>query len=205
MAGSVADPELEALRAGDEAAFEALVRRHHAHMLSLARAEVGDRGHAEEVVQETWLTFVHSLDRFEGKSSVKTWLFGILINVARARRRRESRLLPLTSWLRRDPTDSRRPSVDSHRFGRDGMWSTPPAPWNELPEERLLSQETLGQVKGAIEALPPKLREVIILRDVAGWDAEETSSVLAISAANQRVRLHRARAAVRQRLEEYLR
>jgi RNA polymerase sigma-70 factor (ECF subfamily) len=198
------DSELEALKTGDEAAFQSLVQRYHSSMFKLAMTYVGDRGAAEDVVQEAWLTCLRSLDRFEGRSSLKTWLFGILVNVARARRRKESRILPFSAFWRRDDSDSRRPTVDRARFGSDGMWRDGPQTWDNIPEAKVLGDETLQQVKSAIDALPQKQREVILLRDVAGFDATEVSSLLGISPANERVRLHRARAAVRQMLEEYL-
>jgi RNA polymerase sigma-70 factor, ECF subfamily len=197
--------ELEALKAGDEAAFKALIQRYHGPMLRLARAYVRDAGVAEEVVQESWLTCLRSLDRFGGRSSLKTWILGIVMNVARARRRKESRILPFASLFSRDDSDQERPTVDPSRFGRDGMWQTLPQAWDNLPESKVLGDEALQRVKSAIEELPPKQREVIVLRDVAGLDADEVSGMLGISAANERVRLHRARAAVRKRLEEYLR
>jgi RNA polymerase sigma-70 factor (ECF subfamily) len=191
MRGTPGVDELEALKAGDEATFEALVDRYGPAMLRVALSYVGDRGVAEDVVQETWLTFLGSLERFEGRSSLKTWLFGILMNVARARRRKEERQL-------------RAPELDPDRFGRDGRWSRPPEPWSQLPEERLVAKETLQRVRAAIDSLPANLREVILLRDVAGWDSDEVCGLLGISPANQRVRLHRARSAVREALEDYL-
>ena len=204
MVEPTSDSELEALRAGDEAAFQLLIQRYHGPMFRLAMTYVGDRGIAEDVVQEAWLTCLRSLDRFEGRSSLKTWLFGILVNVARSRRRKESRILPFASLWRRDDSDSRRPTVDRSRFGSDGLWSQGPHTWDNIPESKVLGDETLHHVRSAIDALPAKQREVILLRDVAGFDAAEVSSLLGISAANERVRLHRARAAVRQSLEEYL-
>ena len=205
MAEATVDSELEALRAGDEAAFRSLIQRYHGPMFRLAMTYVGDRGVAEDVVQEAWLTCLRSLDRFEGRSSLKTWLFGILVNVARSRRRKESRILPFASLWRRDDSDSRRSTVDQSRFGSDGMWRDGPGSWDNVPESKVLGDETVRLVRLAIDALPPKQREVIVLRDVAGFDATEVSGLLGISAANERVRLHRARAAVRQKLEEYLR
>jgi RNA polymerase sigma-70 factor (ECF subfamily) len=198
------DSELAALRAGDEGAFQSLIRRHHGPMFRLAMTYVGDRGVAEDVVQEAWLTCLRSLDRFEGRSSLKTWLFGILVNVARSRRRKESRIVPFASIFRRDDSDSRRPTVDRARFGADGMWRKGPQSWDNIPESKVLGDETLQHVRSAIDALPAKQREVILLRDVAGFDAGEVSSLLGISAANERVRLHRARATVRRSLEDYL-
>jgi RNA polymerase sigma-70 factor (ECF subfamily) len=199
------DSELAALRAGDEGAFQSLIQRYHGPMLRLAMTYVGDRGVAEDVVQETWLTCLRSLHRFEGRSSLKTWIFGIVINTARSRRRKESRILPFASIWRRDDSDGRRPTVDQSRFGSDGMWRDGPHSWDNVPESKVLGDETLQRVRAAIDALPQKQREVILLRDVAGFEAGEVSSLLGISAANERVRLHRARAAVRQSLEEYLR
>jgi len=166
---------------------------------------VGDRGAAEDVVQETWLTCLRSLDRFEGRSSLKTWIFGIAINIARSRRRKEARILPFASLWHRDESDRKRPTVDQSRFGSDGLWREGPRSWDNLPESKVLGDETLQHVRAAIDALPPKQREVIVLRDVAGFGAGEVSALLGISAVNERVRLHRARAAVRQSLEEYLR
>jgi RNA polymerase sigma-70 factor (ECF subfamily) len=199
------DSELEALKAGDEAAFRALIERYHGPMMRLAMAYVRDRGVAEDVVQETWLTCLRSLERFEGRSSLKTWIFGIAMNVARSRRRKEARILPFASLWHRDDSNQRRPTVDPSRFGRDGLWAAPPDSWSSLPESTVLGNETLRQVKEAIDALPAKQREVITLRDVAGLDADEVCGLLSISAENQRVRLHRARASVRKVLEEYLR
>lgn len=205
MGGAGHDSELDALKAGDEEAFKSLIQRYHGPMLRLAMAYVRDREVAEDVVQESWLTCLRSLDRFEGRSSLKTWILGIVMNVARARRRKESRILPFASLWRRDDSDSDRPTVDPSRFGRDGMWQTRPHAWDNLPESKVLGDEALQKVKSAIEGLPPKQREVIVLRDVAGLDADEVSGMLGISPENERVRLHRARAAVRKMLEDYLR
>ena len=199
------DPDLEALRSGDEAAFEALIGRYHGSMLRLAMSYLRDRGAAEDAVQETWLTCLRTLDRFEGRSSLKTWIFGILLNVARARRRKESRIQPFTSLLRRVAGEGRGPTVDPQRFDGHGMWLATPDSWSNLPESRMLSSETIGQVKIAIEGLPAGQREVVILRDVAGFEADEVCTLLSISSANQRVRLHRGRASVRKVLEVYLR
>jgi RNA polymerase sigma-70 factor, ECF subfamily len=197
--------DLEALKSGDESAFQELIQRYHGPMLRLAMAYVRDRGVAEDVVQESWLTCLRSFDRFEGRSSLKTWILGIVMNVARARRRKESRILPFASLWRRDDSDSERRTVDASRFGADGMWRAGPDSWENIPESKVLGAETLDKVKEAIAALPPKQREVIVLRDVAGLDAGEVSGLLGISPENERVRLHRARAGVRKALEEYLR
>jgi RNA polymerase sigma-70 factor (ECF subfamily) len=204
MVTARSDPELAAIRRGDEAAFEALVERYHGPLLRLALTYLGDRDGAEDAVQETWFTALKSLHRFEGRSSFKTWLFGILVNVARARRRQRSRLIPFASLFRRDESDRRGPTVDPDRFRADGRWTSFPVSWTEVPEEKLLGKETQEMVLAAIQRLPEKQREVILLRDVAGWTAEEVRGLLKISDGNQRIRLHRARAAVRSALEEYL-
>jgi RNA polymerase sigma-70 factor (ECF subfamily) len=196
--------ELDALRRGDESAFVQLLRRYHGPLMRLAMAYVRDRESAEDVLQEAWLTVIRSLDRFEGRSSLKTWISGIVINLARSRRRKESRLTTFTSFFRGDNADRRKPTVDPSRFGSDGAWRQPPSSWDNVPESSLIGNETLGKVRAAIDGLPPKHREVILMRDVAELDAAEVSELLGISAENQRVRLHRARAAVRKALEEYL-
>ena len=201
---TLVDPDLEAVRSGDERVFEELTRRHYPAMLRVAMAYVRDREIADDVIQEAWVTFLRTLDRFEGRSSLRTWLFGILTNVARARRRRESRFIPFTS-LFEFGRGSRGPTVDQRRFGTDGMWRSGPASWSEIPENVLESQETLTELRTAIDMLPPKLREVMVLRDVVGLSGDEVGELLAISPGNQRVRLHRARAAVRQKLEDKLR
>jgi len=173
-------------------------------MRRLALSFVRTPALADDVVSEAWLAVLQGLDRFQGRSSLKTWLFGILVNVARSRRRKESRILPFASLWRRDDSDSHRPTVDRSRFGSDGMWSDGPRSWDNVPESKVLGAETLQHVRSAIDTLPPKQREVILLRDVAGFEAGEVSALLGISPANERVRLHRARATVRQKLEEYL-
>jgi RNA polymerase sigma-70 factor (ECF subfamily) len=198
------DADLEALKSGDEAAFQALVARMHGPLMRLATGYVRDRAIAEDVVQETWLTCLDRLPGFEGRSSFKTWLYGIALNVARSRRRRERRWLPFSSWGR-DDSDSQGPTVDRNRFGSDGMWKAAPDPWTNVPESALLGAETMQRLRGAIDSLPAKQREVIVLRDVAGLEAAEVTRLLGISPENQRVRLHRARAAVRKMLEDYLR
>ena len=203
MSTRAAEPDLEALRAGDAAAFERLVERYSDALLRLAFSYVRDRSVAEEVVQETWLQVIRSLDRFEGRSSLKTWIFGILVNVARHHQRRESRSLPFASLFRREDDDA--VELDESRFGRDGAWVQPPASWAGIPEEHLLGAETRERIEAALAELPPKLRQIAVLRDVGGWTSEEVCRLLNITPANQRVRLHRARTAIRERLEEYLR
>ena len=198
---------VEALRNGDEAAFVSVVDRYHPAMLRLARLYVRDHAVAEDVVQETWLGVLRALDRFEGRSSLKTWIFGILLNVARTRAARDAVSVPFSALF--DGSGEREASVDPERFRPGGHrwgghWASSPARWDELPEERLLARETLSKVAEAIERLPPSQREVITLRDVEGWSAEEVCSLLAISETNQRVLLHRARTKVRRALETHL-
>jgi RNA polymerase sigma-70 factor (ECF subfamily) len=199
------DEELvDALRAGDEAAFAELVDRYQGSLVRLARMYVRDRSTAEEVAQETWLAVLNGIDRFEGRSSFKTWLFRILTNRAKTRGQREARSVPFSSIG--DPDD---PAVDPDRFQsaaeqHPGGWRVFPQPWEGDPEERLLASETRALILETIEQLPPNQRAVITLRDIEGFDAEETRNVLDLSDTNQRVLLHRARSKVRRALEQYL-
>jgi RNA polymerase sigma-70 factor (ECF subfamily) len=210
--GPVAIDELsliEALRRGDESAFVALVNSYHQSLLRMAGMYVASRAAAEDVVQETWLGVLRGLDRFEGRSSLKTWIFRILVNRAKTRGERESRSIPFSAFWSADD-DAGEPAVEPERFlpadhpRWPHHWSSFPRQWDEIPEERLLSGETRAVVQQAIEALPPNQREVITLRDIEGWSAEEVCNVLVISETNQRVLLHRARSKVRRALERYL-
>jgi RNA polymerase sigma-70 factor (ECF subfamily) len=168
---------------------------------------VATREVAEEVVQETWLGVLKGLDRFEGRSSLKTWMFRILTNIAKTRGVRESRTVPFSA-LAADEAGGEEYAVDPSRFHAsgeaEGAWLLPPAHWDELPESALSSAETLEMVRGAIEELPPAQRQVIQLRDIDGWTAEEVCNVLDLSETNQRVLLHRARSKVRRAIERYL-
>ena len=201
-----ADRELLArLRAGDEAAFMTLVDRYGALMLRVALMHVRSRAVAEEVVQEAWLGVIRGLDRFEGRSSLKTWILRIVANLARTRAVREQRSVPLSSL---EPVGDE-PAVDPDRFRPadhpmyPGGWSVPPHAWARLPEESLVADETLKLVREAIDRLPTRQQEVITLRDVEGWDSDEVCAALDLSEGNQRVLLHRARSKVRQDLEDY--
>ena len=191
---------LERLRAVDESSFMELVERHHGTLVRLAQSFVPSRAVAEEVAQETWLGVLSGLDRFEGRSSLKTWIFRILVNRAKTRGVRESRSVPFSSLA----ADEGEPAVDPDRFVEAGAWATPPRAWEGEPEDRLLSGEARGVIDAAIEELPPAQRQVITLRDVEGLDAAEVVDLLDISDGNQRVLLHRARSRVRQALEDYL-
>jgi RNA polymerase sigma-70 factor, ECF subfamily len=199
---------IELLRNGDEHAFALLVERYYRAMLRLAMIYVPKQIIAEEVVQETWMGVLQGLSRFEGRSSLKTWIFRILTNRAKTYALREGRSVPFSS-LSDAEVDASEPAVDPDRFfppgaGRAGAWISLPDNWDEIPEKRLLSQETYVCIEAAIEALPPNQRSVITLHDIEGLTAEEICNVLNVSEANQRVLLHRARSKVRRALERYL-
>jgi RNA polymerase sigma-70 factor (ECF subfamily) len=194
-----------ALRAGDEHAFAALVDAHHAAMVRLATRYVASDAVAQDVAQEAWMAFLGSLARFEGRSSLKTWLFRTLLNCARNRRRADVRSVPFSALF--DPTEPAEPVVDESRFQTQGPWagnwSVPPRSFGEDGEGLLLRGELRERIAAAVETLPPAQREVITLRDIEGFSGEETASLLGVSEANQRVLLHRARSRVRAELERY--
>ncbi len=196
---------VEGLRAGDEEAFAALMREYGAGMLRVAQMFVSSRAVAEEVVQEAWLGVLKGIGRFEGRSSLKTWLFRIVANTAKTRGVRESRSIPFSA-LGEDGGDDA--TVDPDRFLGSGErfpghWAVPPQSW--APEARLLADETLRVVERAIDQLPPAQRAVITMRDVQGFTSDEVCNALDLTETNQRVLLHRARAKVRSGLEEYMR
>jgi len=200
---------VERLRKRDEAAFLEIVQRYHGSLVRLAQSFVNSRAAAEDAAQETWIGVLQGIDRFEGRSSLKTWIFRILINRSKTRAEREGRSIPFSAlW---DPkADPGEPSVDPSRFhGPEDPewpygWVSRPKDWGGTPEQRLLTQELRVRLEDAIAALPPSQREVITLRDVQGWTSEEVCNVLGISETNSRVLLHRARSKVRQALEQYL-
>jgi RNA polymerase sigma-70 factor (ECF subfamily) len=198
---------VEALRRGDEQVFSALVDEYGPAMLRVARMYVSSRAVAEEVVQEAWLGVIGGIGRFEGRSSLKTWIFRIVTNIAKTRGEREGRSIPFSSVIGGDG-EGGEASIEPDRFlggGRfAGHWTSAPSRWAELPEELLVGGETIGVVEAAIAALPEVQRTVITLRDVEGWNSEEVRNALDLSETNQRVILHRARAKVRQALETYL-
>ena len=196
---------LARLRAGDERAFETLVMRHHRTMLAVARQYVSTRAVAEEVVQEAWLGVIKGIDRFEGRSSLSTWILRILVNIAKTRGVRESRSVPYAALA--GPDDEVSVEADRFRGPNDqytGGWWAFPDDWSKLPEQALLQRETLKVVTDAIEELPPLQRSVIAMRDIQGCGPEDVCSVLEISDGNQRVLLHRARSRVRAALEKHL-
>jgi RNA polymerase sigma-70 factor (ECF subfamily) len=195
---------LEGLRAGDEAAFAAVMRMYGRGMLRVAEMYVSSRAVAEDVVQEAWVGVLRGIGRFEGRSSLKTWLYRIVANTAKTRGVRESRSIPFSSL----GDDGDEGTVDADRFLGSGdrfpgHWSVPPQAW--APEGRLLADETLEVVERAIEKLPSAQRAVITMRDVQGFTSEEVCNALDLTETNQRVLLHRARAKVRSALEEYMR
>jgi RNA polymerase sigma-70 factor (ECF subfamily) len=204
------DPDeelLRRLRTGDERAFIALVERYQSLMLRVAQTYVRTPSVAEEVVQETWVGVLDGLDRFEGRSTLKTWLFRILTNRAKTRGEREARCTPFSCMAGGVEDED---AVDADRFlppdhGRwPGHWAAAPSDWERLPDERLLGRETIDCIRVAVDDLPARQREVIVLRDIEGWSAEEVCDALDVSEVNQRVLLHRARSKVRAALETYL-
>jgi RNA polymerase sigma-70 factor, ECF subfamily len=197
----VEEQELVAeLRRGDEAAFRRLLAAHDPMLRRLARRLVSTHATADEVVQETWAAVIEALDRFEGRSSLKTWVTRILMNKARTCAGREGRMVPFSSAVRED--DLGAAAVDPARFSGRGRWRDPPARWNADTPEELLQREELGALlTGALEELPERQRLVILLRDVEGWTSEEVCSVLGVRETNQRVLLHRARSRLRSLIE----
>lgn len=196
---------VEALRDRDEDAFAELIERYNGSLVRLALMYVPSRAVAEDVAQETWLGVLRGIDGFQGRSSLRTWIYRILINTAKTRGAREARSVPFASLAGADG-----PAVDPDRFlaGDDrahpGAWLTPPVAWEGMPEARLLAAETMAVIEAAIEALPPRQAEVIRLRDVEGFTSAEVRELFDLSETNQRVLLHRARSKVRQALEDYL-
>jgi RNA polymerase sigma-70 factor (ECF subfamily) len=186
-------------------AFEKLVDVYGASMLRVAKLYVRTHAVAEEVVQETWVQILRSIDAFEGRSSLRTWIFVILGNCARRRAEREGRYVSFTAYGERDEG----PAVDPARFFPaehprwGGMWTTLVDGWEEVPDEVLISGEARARITEAVEALPPNYATVFTLRDIEGWESADVCALLGITAENQRVLLHRARARIRAALEEY--
>jgi RNA polymerase sigma-70 factor (ECF subfamily) len=200
---------LQALRERDEAAFEQVLDRWYSAMLRTAMIYVGSRARAEEVVQETWLAVLGGIDRFGGRSSLKTWIFRILINRAKTSGTRDARIIPLSSLGRGQSDDD----AGGTPYPADPLHGCPPdveplfcgsASMARNPEDWLLSEELREHIEAAIGTLPPRQREVIVLRDVEGWTPGEVCNTLGISESNQRVLLHRARTKVRDVLAPYL-
>lgn len=195
---------VEGLRDGDEDAFRLLIDEHSGYLLRMALSYTDSRAVAEEMVQETWIAVLRGIDRFQGRSSLRTWIARILVNTAKTRAARERRSIPFSSL---GDGGGDRPAVDPDRFrpagGADGgQWAQPPGRW-PTPEEGALSSEARGVVLAAIGELPPTQQAVVTLRDVEGWPANEVCDALEVSEGNQRVLLHRGRSKVRGALERY--
>ena len=197
------DTLIARLRRGDEGAFDELVNQLHGMLIRMAMSYVADREVAEEVVQDTWMAVIESLDRFEGRSSLRTWVCGILIHKAKDRGVREKRHTTFSAFESYD--DDNEEVVDPSRFQQTGEWAFPPQPWDDrTPEKLLASKQAVDSMQRAIEALPATLKEVLILRDVEGVEAKEVCEILKITETNLYVRLHRARERVRVAVEAYL-
>ena len=195
---AISDEELvRRLQARDESAFRELVTRYQSHLVAVARTHVSTRASAEEVVQETWIGVIRGIDRFEGRSSFKTWLFRIVSNRAKTRGVSERRTVPFSSLS----TDDDGPSVDVERFDNMGMWRTEPADWGTSPLAKLTGDETLRFVDETLQAFPENQRMVVTLRDRQGWTSAEVCDALGITEANQRVLLHRGRSRLRAALD----
>lgn len=193
---------LERLRARDEAAFIQVVRTYSGALLRVGRAFLPDAA-AQEVLQETWIALLEGIDSFEGRSSLKTWLTRVLMNKAKTRAAKEGRAVPLSSL--EVETEDGSSAVSPDRFQPDGHWALPPFDWRaRSPEGALIDAQAREVIETAIARLPAMQRSVITLRDVEGWDGPEVCNALTISESNQRVLLHRARAAVRSALEKHL-
>ena len=195
------------LKRGDERAFDELINQHHSALIRMAMGYVADREVAEEVVQDTWMAVIGSLDRFEGRSSLRTWVCGILIHKAKDRGVREKRHTTFSAFESYD--DDHDEAVDPSRFQQSGEWAGhwafPPQPWDDrTPEKLLASQQAVNAMQRAIEALPATLKDVLILRDVEGVEAKEVCELLNITETNLYVRLHRARERVRVAVETAL-
>jgi RNA polymerase sigma-70 factor, ECF subfamily len=186
------------LQAGDEQAFVTLVGLYHAPLLRLASTFVPSRAVAEEVVQDTWLGVVRGIDRFEGRSSLKTWLFHIVVNRARTAGVRERRETPTELSAHGEP------AVPAERFTASGGWSSPPAPWSDDAEERIVARQTARKVARHLALLPDRQRQVVLMRDFEGLAPAEVCRLLDITEANQRVLLHRGRSRLRNMLEREL-
>jgi RNA polymerase sigma-70 factor, ECF subfamily len=206
MPSTVADDErlLERARAGDQDAFATLVRKYSPALLRVARMYVPSEAVAEDVVAETWLGVLRGLERFEGRSSFKTWLFRILVNRAKTLGVREHRSVPFASLGGGDPEENDGPTVDPERFVPEGGWASPPRRWEDDPESALRSKEARRVVEEAIDELPERQKVVITMRDLEGLSSEDVRNVLDISETNQRVLLHRARAKVRAALDDWI-
>jgi len=194
------DGMLDRLRRGDEATFRSLVRKHHASMVSFARSFLRDRSAAEEAVQDSWMAVISGIGSFEGRSSLKSWIFAIVANKARTKAKRDGRMVPFSAFGSADE-----PAVDAERFTPEGSWASPPGSWSDINPERIVAgRQLLAHVMAILETLPAAQRTVVKLRDIEGLSAPEVCDVLEISEANQRILLHRGRSRVRQGIENLM-
>lgn len=191
------------LRQGDEAAFTTLIDRYSGALRRLARTFVSTDAAADEVVQDTWVAVLDGIGGFEERSSLKTWIFRILVNRAKTKGVRDARTVPMSS-LGSDDEEAIEAVVDPSRFDDRGMWSAPPQRWeSETPAKLLLRKELVGELERAIAQLPERQRSVVVMRDALCWSSEEVCNVLELNETNQRVLLHRARSRLRAILEDY--
>lgn len=196
---------VERLRAGDEATFLELIDRLGPTMLRVAKMYVSSAAVAEEVVQDAWLGVLRGIDRFEGRASLRTWVLRIVTNIAKTRGKREGRSVPFATLSGAEDEPTWDPSAfTQHGEGSGGSWASMPVDWSGIPEDRLLAEESMSVVQGAIAGLPPMQAAVLRLRDVMGWSSQEVRNALELSETNQRVLLHRARAGVRRAVNDYL-
>jgi RNA polymerase sigma-70 factor (ECF subfamily) len=198
---------VERLKARDENAFEEMVEQYYGYLLPLANFYVSDKGVAEEVVQEAWLAVLKGIDRFEGRASFRTWVSQIVMNLARTRGVRESRMVSFSEFAD-DETSRSEPAVDPSQFqiataDYPGHWSVAPRPWNASPESQLLTHESMRVLFDAIDLLPEAQRLVLTMHDINGFTPEEVCNILSITETNQRVLLHRARSKVRAKVDDY--
>lgn len=194
---------LAKLLAGDAAAFAGLKAQYHNRLVRSARQFVADESIAEEVVQDTWVGVINGLPRFEGRSTLKTWIFRILTNRAKTRGVLEHRTVRLSALSEEDSNGEA--AVEAGRFRPNGMWGVPPRRWqDDTPEKLMMTAQAVRHIRRAIAALPSNQRTVVTLRDINGLGSGEVCSLLEISESNQRVLLHRARSKLRAALEEYV-
>lgn len=190
---------IAALKRGDEAAFRQLVATQQKSMLAFARTFLRDPAAAEEAVQDTWLALISGIAKFEGRSSLKSWTFAVLANIARTKAKRNGRMVSFTDMGYNDP------AVDPDRFSGDGSWLSPPGQWSEINPERIVGgRQLLAHALAVLETLPPNQRAVVTLRDIEGLTPEETCSILEVTEANHRILLHRGRSRIRAALEALL-
>jgi len=188
-----------ALKRGDEAAFREVFRTHQPSLLAFSRTFLRDASAAEEAVQETWLAMISGIGRFEGRSTLKSWLFSVVANIARTKARRNGRTISFTD------AGYNEAGVDADRFSGDGSWLSPPGQWSEINPERILGDRQLLYIAFAeLERLPPSQRAVVTLRDIEGLSSEETCAILELSEGNQRILLHRGRTRIRAAIDSLL-